>query len=80
MYFKLEAPTQVSLHGAWWEADVLGLDPHWFKNTLTFNIGTGNIEKVNRLVKKYKLKVLEEQNYAPNELAYLYEGASSVRL
>ena len=46
MYFELTAPNQLALHRAFWEADLIGLDPEWFDGTLTFGIGTGNIEKV----------------------------------
>lgn len=55
MYFELTAPNHVSLHHAWWEADSMGLDPEWFKDTLTFSIGTGSIEKVSKIRDKYKL-------------------------
>ena len=56
MYFELTAPNSVALHGAYWEADSIGLDPEWFKDTLTFSIGTGNIEKVSRIRDKFNLK------------------------
>lgn len=55
MYFELTAPNQLALHRAFWEADLIGLDPEWFDGTLTFSIGTGNIEKVSRIRDKYKL-------------------------
>jgi hypothetical protein len=56
MYFELTAPNLVALHGAYWEADSIGLDPEWFKDTLTFSIGTGSIEKVSRIRDKFNLK------------------------
>jgi hypothetical protein len=56
MYFELTAPNQVALHGAYWEAESIGLDPEWFKDTLTFSIGTGFIEKVSRIRDKFNLK------------------------
>lgn len=56
MYFELTAPNQLALQRAFWEADIIGLDPEWFKNTLTFSIGTGSIEKVSRLRDKFNLK------------------------
>ena len=55
MYFELTAPNQLALHRAFWEADLIGLDPEWFDGTLTFSIGTGNIEKVSKIRDKYKL-------------------------
>ena len=55
MYFELTAPNQLALHRAYWEADLIGLDPEWFDGTLTFSIGTGNIEKVSRIRDKFKL-------------------------
>ena len=65
MYFELTAPNFVALHHAWWEADSLGLDPEWFKDTLTFAIGTGNIEKVSRIRDKYNLKETYFSEYEP---------------
>jgi len=65
MYFELTAPNHVSLHHAWWEADTLGLDPKWYEGTLTFNIGTGSIEKVSRLRDKYNLKETYVSEYEP---------------
>jgi hypothetical protein len=54
MNFELTAPNQVAFARATWEAEILGLDPARI-NTLTFNIGTGSIEKVSRLRDKYNL-------------------------
>ena len=54
MYFELTAPNQVAFARATWEAEILGLDPARI-NALTFNIGTGSIEKVSRLRDKYNL-------------------------
>ena len=54
MYFELTAPSQVAFARATWEAEMLGLDPARI-NSLTFNIGTGSIEKVSRLRDKYNL-------------------------
>lgn len=56
MYFELTANNQLALQRAFWEADSMGLDPEWFKDTLTFSIGTGNIEKVSRIRDKFNLK------------------------
>ena len=55
MYFELTAPTQVAYARATWEATMLGLDPEANEEPLTFNIGTGSIEKVSRLRDKYNL-------------------------
>ena len=54
MYFELTAPTQVAFARATWEAELLGLDPEQC-GPLTFNIGTGSIEKVSRVRDKYNL-------------------------
>jgi hypothetical protein len=40
---------------AYWEAQISGLDPE-FMPPLTFNIGTGSIEKVSRIRDKFNLK------------------------
>jgi len=55
MYFELTAPSQLALNGALWEAETIGLDPNVI-GPLTFNIGTGSIEKVSRIRDKYNLK------------------------
>lgn len=55
MYFELTAPDRLSLEMAYWEAQINGLDPT-FMPPLTFNIGTGSIEKVSRLKNKFELK------------------------
>jgi hypothetical protein len=65
MYFELTAPNSVALHGAYWEADSIGLDPEWFKDTLTFSVGTGSIEKVSRIRDKYNLKETYLSDYEP---------------
>lgn len=54
MYFELTAPSQMAFNGAIWEADTIGLDPETI-GPLTFNIGTGSIEKVSRIRDKYNL-------------------------
>jgi hypothetical protein len=54
MYFELTAPDRLSLEMAYWEAQMTGLDPH-FMPPLTFNIGTGSIEKVSRIRDKFNL-------------------------
>lgn len=55
MYFELTAPSQLAFNGAIWEAETMGLDPETI-GPLTFNVGTGSIEKVSRLRDKFKLK------------------------
>ena len=56
MYFKLTAGSLGAFHRAFWEADLIGLDPVKLSEPLTFEIGTGNIEKVSRIRDKYNLK------------------------
>ena len=55
MYFELTAPSQVAFARAIWDAEIIGLDPEEM-GSLTFNIGTGSIEKVSRIRDKYNLK------------------------
>jgi hypothetical protein len=54
VYFELTAPSQVALARAIWDAELIGLDPQQL-GPLTFNIGTGSIEKVSRIRDKYNL-------------------------
>jgi len=56
MYFELTAPNLTAWKQAVWEADMIGLDPEYNRESLTFNIGTGNIEKVSRIRDKFNLK------------------------
>ena len=56
MYFELTAPNQRAFKQALWDADLIGLDPEILsEQTLTFSIGTGNIEKVSRIRDKFNL-------------------------
>ena len=55
MYFELTAPDRLSLEMAYSDAQITGLDPT-FMPPLTFNVGTGSIEKVSRIRDKYNLK------------------------
>ena len=56
MYFELTAPDQRAFKQALWDADLFGLDPEIISNkSLTFSIGTGNIEKVSRIRDKFNL-------------------------
>jgi hypothetical protein len=54
MYFELTAPSRVAFARAIWDAEITGLDPEAM-SALTFNIGTGSIEKVSRIRDKYNL-------------------------
>ena len=54
MYFELTAPDRLSLEMAYWDAQIMGLDPE-FMPPLTFNIGTGSIEKVSHIRDKHNL-------------------------
>jgi hypothetical protein len=79
MFYKLKADSSRAFHFSIWDAEVGGLDPDSYnKETLTFEIGTGNIEKVTRLISKHQLKVLVESKYANNELAYRYDRMLNV--
>lgn len=79
MYYKLKADSTKAFQFSVWDAEVAGLDPsNYDHSALTFEIGTGNIEKVSRLISKHQLKVLIETNYADNELAYRYDRMLNV--
>ena len=54
MYFELTAPDRLSMERAYWDAQIIGLDPTAL-SPLTFNIGTGSIEKVSKIRDKYNL-------------------------
>ena len=43
MYFELTAPDRLSMEMAYWDAQIIGLDPQTIA-PLTFSVGTGNIE------------------------------------
>lgn len=64
MYFELTAPSQVAFARAIWEAEMIGLDPMPL-DSLTFNIGTGSIEKVSRIRDKYNLKETYTSDHEP---------------
>jgi len=64
MYFELQAKTPKSFHHAVWEADLIGLDPKVLSEALlTFNIGTGSIEKVSNLRDKHNLTEIYVSEY-----------------
>ena len=64
MYFELTAPDRLSMEMAYWDAQMIGLDPTAL-SPLTFNIGTGSIEKVSRIRDKYNLKESYTSEYEP---------------
>ena len=64
MYFELTAPDRLSMEMAYWEAQTIGLDPEAM-TPLTFNIGTGSIEKVSRIRDKFNLKETYLSEYEP---------------
>jgi hypothetical protein len=64
MYFELTAPSLGAFNKALWEAETMGLDPEVIA-TLTFNIGTGSIEKVSNLRDKHGLKETYVSEYEP---------------
>ena len=64
MYFELRAPNQLAMEMAYWDAQMLGLDPEAM-DALTFNIGTGSIEKVSRIRDKYNLTESYVSDYEP---------------
>ena len=64
MYFELTAPSQVAFARAIWEAEMIGLDPTRI-SALTFNVGTGSIEKVSRIRDKFNLKETYTSDYEP---------------
>jgi hypothetical protein len=64
MYFELTAPDRLSMERAYWDAQMTGLDPTAL-SPLTFNIGTGSIEKVSRIRDKYNLIESYTSDYEP---------------
>ena len=64
MYFELTAPSRLSMEMAYWDAEMMGLDPTAL-SALTFNIGTGSIEKVSRIRDKYNLIESYISDYEP---------------
>jgi len=64
MYFELRAPDQLAMEMAYWDAQITGLDPEAM-DSLTFNIGTGSIEKVTRLREKHNLELIHESDSEP---------------
>lgn len=65
MYIELKANDLRSYRLAFWEADMGGLDPDYNEETLTFSVGTGNIEKVSRIRDKFNLTETYAAEYEP---------------
>ena len=64
MYFELTAPDRLSMERAYWDAQIIGLDPHVL-SALTFNVGTGSIEKVSKIRDKHNLIESYVSDYEP---------------
>lgn len=64
MYFELTAPSGSAFAQAFREAELIGLDPEQM-SPLTFNIGTGSIEKVSRIRDKFNLIETYWAEYEP---------------
>jgi hypothetical protein len=60
----LTAPDRLSMERAYWDAQIMGLDPEAM-DPLTFNIGTGSIEKVSRIRDKFNLTETYFSEYEP---------------
>jgi len=67
MYFELTAPSQLAFDKAFWDAELIGLDPQKM-GSLTFNIGTGSIEKVSMIRDKHNLIESYTSDYEPTEI------------
>jgi len=66
MYFELTAPSRTAFRRAVWDANIMGLDPEACSEPLTFNIGTGSIEKVSNLREKYGLTEVYVAEFEPH--------------
>lgn len=64
MYYQLKAQDKLSLEMAYWDAQMVGLDPTWIGG-YAMDIGTGQIEKISALISKHKLDILVESEYEP---------------
>ena len=64
MYFELTAPDKLSFEMAYWDAQIIGLDPQAL-SALTFNVGTGSIEKVSKIRDKHNLIESYISDYEP---------------
>jgi hypothetical protein len=79
MYYQIRANDKRSFNSAFFEAELLGLDPEYLGDFI-FELATGNIEKVTALISKHKLDILEESDKGYNQYSSKYEGSGSVRL
>lgn len=79
MYYQIRANTKRSFDSAFFEAELLGLDPEYLGDFI-FELATGQIEKVTALISKHKLDILEESDVGYNQYSSTYEGSGSVRL
>lgn len=64
MYFELQAETPLSYKKALWDSQLIGLDPQEM-GLLTFNVGTGSIEKVSRIRDKHNLTEVYVLDFEP---------------
>ena len=64
MYFELTAPDRLSMEMSYWDAQIVGLDPQAM-SPLTFNVGTGSIEKVSKIRDKHNLIESYVSDYEP---------------
>lgn len=72
MFYKLKSSTWKRFNFSLFDAEISGLSPDMIdKESLTFEIGTGSIEKVRRLVNKHNLLVLAESDYGYAEGSYV---------
>lgn len=75
MFYRLKAKNRAVYNAALFDSEINGLDPDMVNiNDNVFDVGTGKVEKVSRLISKYKLDILIEAEYAPNNEAYLRGG------
>jgi hypothetical protein len=66
MYIELKADSQRAFKQALWDSELIGLDPEVLSlESLTFSVGTGNIEKVSRIRDKYNLSEIYESDSEP---------------
>lgn len=79
MYYQIRANTKNQFNKAFWEAEMIGLDPEYVGDFI-FEVATGNIEKVSALTAKHNLDILEESDIGYNQLSNKYEGSGGVRL
>lgn len=79
MYYQLRANTKRSFDSAFFQAEMIGLDPEYVGDFI-FELATGNIEKVTALISKHKLDILVESDMGYNQYSSKYEGSGGVGL